>query len=199
VTTQEEIQLGPALVAVATFVGREINAGRIERKRSQRVVVAEEAKAPKSSQERGGWAAAVRVRNDGIGSAFNMRFGVEYLGVPFPYRAKDDDAATGRRTNVIAPGAKLRKNFAWSIESDDFWAVAALRPDRRLHKSRAYWCRYENASGATWETRNPVEQSGKLAIRRVRFRRLGESRQRWRLRRARRALDGAGQASGFSG
>jgi hypothetical protein len=47
------------------------------------------------------------------------------------------------------------------------WETFAIGPD--TDRRRVYWCRYENAYGKTWETRNPVDRSSGLDIRRVRF------------------------------
>jgi hypothetical protein len=53
------------------------------------------------------------------------------------------------------------------------WLAAEDFDDRRR-----YWCRYENAVGRTWETRNRADRSADLSIHRVRWRRWREWRER---------------------
>jgi len=61
----------------------------------------------------------------------------------------------------------------------------ASKREGDLDAGRIYWCRYENAIGQTWETRNPGDRSTDLIIRRVRFRRIQEWREARRRRKAR--------------
>lgn len=189
-STAETIQLVAVCLAALTFIGRELHAARLERKRSQPVVIAHEGHPPTFERERQAWTVGVRLSNDGGGSAFNIRCGVELRGVRFPYRLDADDPWNGNRRNVLGAGHET-PGQRWEISSGDFWDVAAMRSDGKLHSSRLYWCRYENTTGATWETRNPADRSGDLTIRRVRFSRLREWRQERRRRRVRGTLQRA--------
>lgn len=190
-TPTEKIQVAAVCIAAASFAGRELHAARLERKRSQPVVIAHEGHAPTFDGAAQHWHAGIRLTNDGGGSAFNIRYGIELRGVRFPYRADlEDEPENGTRLNVLAAGRDT-PGVRWQISSGDFWDVAAMRTDGRLHTSRVYWCRYENASGDTWETRNPVDRSRALTIRRVRFSRLRDWRQGGKRKRVRGTLQRA--------
>src|SRR3954471_14124547 len=61
---------------------------RNERRRSQPIVVAHEARRRHftDSHQEGFWAVDAYVTSEGSGPAFNVRFGVEFGGVRYPYR-----------------------------------------------------------------------------------------------------------------
>jgi hypothetical protein len=110
------------------------------------------------------------ITNESGPAAFNVRFGVEYSGVRFPYRMAVNDPETGNLQRVVQPSARLPANegesFPILISSQDLWHTAAVSGP--LDETAIYWCRYENSLGQTWETRNPADRSSKLDIRRVR-------------------------------
>jgi hypothetical protein len=186
VSTAEKIQAAAVVVAVLAFVGREIHASRIERKRTQPIVIAHE-RDSWTIASGGQWAAEVYLTNDGGGSAFNVRFGVEFRGVRFPYRWSSREPRGGSRTRVVRKdeaGAAEREISRISIEPTELWGGSGLK---QLHLERVYWCRYENATGATWETRNPADRSAHLQIRRVYLPRFREWREDFARRRAAKA------------
>jgi hypothetical protein len=85
------------------------------------------------------------------------------------------------------------------LPSIEIWALAARRARQKqrgwrreeaIDDGRVYWCRYENAQGQTWETRNPADPTTDLRIRRI-YRR--DAREWFEERRERR-LHGAGLA-----
>jgi len=128
------------------------------------------------------------ISNESGPAAFNVRFGVEYGGVRFPYKVDIDDPDAGNIQRVVQPGSRLpgdpAESFPVLISSQDLWHTAAVRErlDDTLDDTAIYWCRYENALGHTWEIRNPGDRSAKLDIRRVwRPKRLEERETRKRL------------------
>jgi hypothetical protein len=175
-TTPETLQLAAVLVAGAGFAFREYNAARIERKRSQPLVLAHEDSPLTFARSGPAWEAHAHIRNEGGGNAFNVRFGVQLRGVRFAFRLDNDDPPNGNRQRVVRAGESSAV-MPIRLGSLDMWNVASLRQDGKLHKTRAYWARYENASGDTWETLNPWDRSGRMTIRRVRFVRLREWRE----------------------
>jgi hypothetical protein len=174
-TAQEKIGLAALAVAVLGLVIRELHVAVVERKRSQPIVIAHEHRGTHFGA--GGWSVESYLTNDGTGAAFNVRFGVAYRGVRYAYRMDPNDHPRGNRQTVINAGTRLPEYpgvLPILISSEQMWGAAALRRDGRLHESRVYWCRYENAFGHTWETRNPWDRSADLDIRRVRFVKLRE-------------------------
>src|SRR4051794_9402442 len=129
------------------------------RERRQPIVVAHEDRARTLSGNGGFWFARAHVTNESGPAAFNVRFGGEYGGVRFPYRMRPNDPESGNLQRVIQPGARLPApsdaSFPIAIASQDIWATAAVRGG--LDATAVYWCRYENALGQTWETRNPAD------------------------------------------
>jgi len=153
-TTPETLQLAAVLVAGAGFAFREYNAARIERKRSQPLVLAHEDSPLTFARSGPAWEAHAHITNEGGGNAFNVRFGVQLRGVRFAFRLDNDDPPNGNRQRVVRAGESSAV-MPIRLGSLDMWNVASLRQDGKLHKTRAYWARYENASGDTWETLNP--------------------------------------------
>lgn len=149
------------------------------RERRQPIVVTHEDKDRTFSSDKSLWYARVHVVNESGPAAFNVRFGVEYGGVRFPYRMSVEDPDGGNTQRVVQAGARLPKDetesFPILISSADIWHTAAVT--RRLNDTAVYWCRYENALGQTWETRNPGDRSAKLDIQRVRRPRRREKRE----------------------
>jgi hypothetical protein len=184
-SAQETVALVGVAVAVLTFLAREWHTRAIERKRSQPIVIAHEVD---PMQPAGGeWIGSAVLTNDGGGSAFNVRFGITMRGVRYAYRLEADDPLGGNRQRVVSPGTRLPEEGALLLKLTTyelFGAAARGKQDGRLHTSAIYWCRYENSTGATWETRNPVDRSANLDIRRVYFPKI---RQALEVRRRRRA------------
>jgi hypothetical protein len=133
--------------------------------------------------------------SEGASTAFNVRFGVQYRGkrprwklrrrvVRFPWKFREEDPDSGSRQRLIRPQQELPGDggrYAIPIP----WARAMMRSDD-IDEKRVYWCRYENATGQTWETMNPAERGSHLQIRRRRFRRIREWIEGRRLRNLRR-------------
>ena len=138
------------------------------------------------------WTVEAYLTSEGGGPAFNVRFGVEFVGVRYPYRSRIEDPESGNIQRVIRPGERHPGAGAWPIAltSLAIWGRAAesIESGKRgtLDAARVYWARYENAEGKTWETRNPGDRSAKLDIRRIRF-------PRWRDRRDTQKRKRAGQ------
>ncbi len=110
--------------------------------------------------------------NEGTGAAFNVRFGVEFHGVRFPYKHAPEDDQAGTVYRVVGSGKRLPDPGSWPLEVEALVLLGARRenPD----PTRVFWARYENAQGRLWETRNPGNRSGRLGIKRIRARRLHE-------------------------
>jgi hypothetical protein len=83
--------------------------------------------------------------------AFNVRFGVEFGGVRFPYRLRPEDPQGGNYQRVLQSGTRQPRegdqSFPIPISSEDMWAAAtsSVSARARLDDGRLYWCRYENA------------------------------------------------------
>jgi hypothetical protein len=138
-----------------------------ERKRTQPVVIAHDA-GGRQLGERGNpnTVLPTHLTNEGGGSAFNVRFGIELDGVRYAWKFSEDDTDHGSYQRVIRVGARLPEgDVSFNIEIP--WEKFAI--GRGTDARRVYWCRYENAYGKTWETRNPVDRSSGIDIHRVRF------------------------------
>ncbi|WP_445152519.1 hypothetical protein [Baekduia sp. Peel2402] len=159
-----------------------------ERRRNQPVVIAHEAGSGRRfahSNDAGvAWVVDAYLTSEGGGPAFNVRFGVEFAGVRYPYRLDVNDPDSGNLQRVLRPGDQRPERGAWSIPIPFLSmpgrigdARSADKPDT-VDKQRVYWARYENAEGQTWETRNPGDRSTPLDIRRVRRPKRHERRER---------------------
>jgi hypothetical protein len=141
------------------------------RERRQPIVLAHEDAGRDLDSKAGAWFVLAHVKNESGPTAFNVRFGVEYAGVRFPYVMSTEDPEEGNYQAAVQPGQRLPeqtdRSFPIPVASSDIWAAALTAPKGTLDKERVYWCRYENARGQTWETRNPGDRSAKLEIRRV--------------------------------
>lgn len=186
-TTDQQIQLAiagitalAALIALGNVVVTLVN----ERRRSQPIIVAHEAQRRylASSGTTAAWAVDAYVSSEGGGVAFNVRFGVEFAGIRYPYKLREDDPDAGNLQRVLRAGERRPETGSWPILIPGLsMGGHAGQPDSGLDARRLYWARYENAQGQTWETRNPADRSARIHIRRVRRLRLRE----WRERRAR--------------
>jgi hypothetical protein len=160
-----------------------------ERKRSQPVVIAHDAGARQfGNPGTPNTLLPTYLTNDGGGNAFNVRFGIDFDGVRYAWKYAPEDSDAGSYQRVVHAGARLPEGgetFRIEIPWEKF--VIGRDTDAR----RVYWCQYENAYGKTWETRNPVDRSSGLDIRRVRFLRLRmRLQERRRTRTAKKAREG---------
>jgi hypothetical protein len=174
-----EVAAIAAVIALALTLTQIAVSVLTERRRTQPIVIAHERTPRTYNQQRQRWVALARVANEAENTAFNVRFGVSYFGVRFAYRLHEADPLSGNRHRVLKP----MESFTAAIEvtSQDLWGGKA-RPEDSVY----YWARYQNASGATWETRNPPDRGSDLAIRRVfvvRVREWIEKRKRQKLTR----------------
>lgn len=188
-TTTEKIQLViasitalAALIALANVVVQLRN----ERRRTQPIVIAHEAGSRRfaTTSSPAAWVVDAYLTSEGAGPAFNVRFGVEYVGVRYPYRLRMQDPNAGNIQRVLKPGDRRPAEGSWPIliDSLSMWGRAAdSKGGGALDAERVYWARFENGQGKTWETRNPGDRSARLDISRVRLVRLHE----WNERRAR--------------
>lgn len=190
-TTSDQIQLAIALIAgiaaITALVGLATSQAN-ERRRGQPIVIAHEHVSRRFAGDHGGmWTVRAYLTSEGGGPAFNVRFGVDFGGVRYPYRLTIDDPDSGNVQRVIRPGVQRPEEGSLPIllTSLAIWGRAADSVAKegagQLDAGRMYWARYESADGKTWETRNPGDRSARLDIRRVRSRRWLE----WRERRTR--------------
>lgn len=188
-STSDKIGLAAAVIAA---LGVLIAAGSLfigvinERRRTQPIVMANDAHprtfAPSSSQAV--WVVDAYLTSEGGGPAFNVRFGVEFGGVRFPYRFEVDDPDSGNVQRVLKSSERRPEAGSWPILIDSLSMVgSAAEAEGDVDAKRIYWARYENAQKHTWETRNPADRSAKLDIRRIRWGTLWF--REWRERRAR--------------
>jgi hypothetical protein len=144
--------LTAALAAVAAALSAGVAAWqgvlmkRSERNRTQPIVVVYERAEPKASGD-GSAQFAVSLANEGAGPAFNVRFGAtigssEAVYMPRPAGAQ----GAGDVPRALGPGRTLPDGGSMYLLS--------LADVRSSLDDRVYWCRYENAFGDTWETRN---------------------------------------------
>ena len=190
-TSADKIQLAIAVITGAAVVVAAVTAwiGVVnERKRTQPTVIAHEERG-RHLADGSNWVVDAYVTSEGGGAAFNVRFGVEFHGVRYPYRLQPDDPDGGNIQRGLAPGERRPARDAWPVllDSNQFVGVAVEEGDP--DPGRVYWARYENAQGKTWETRNPADRSAKLDIRRVRVVRWRE----WQETRKRRKASQAGK------
>jgi Xaa-Pro aminopeptidase len=192
ITTDQWIQISiagiTALAALIALVNVAITIVN-ERRRSQPILVAHEARSRQfaSSATTAAWVVDAYLSSEGGGPAFNVRFGVEFNGVRYPYRLRMEDPDSGNVQRVMKPGDRRPEADSWPvlIDSLSMWGRAAdSKGSGDLDANRMYWARYENAQGKTWETRNPGDRSARLDIRRVRWVRLHEWRERRTLKKA---------------
>lgn len=138
-----------------------------ERKRTQPIVLAHAAGERRFAEagEIDGIVLDAYLTNEGDGAAFNVRFGVEYRSVRFPWKFAKEDPETGSRQSVVGPGVRLPEGRS-TVPIPIPYEKARLGPEADGY--RIYWCRYENAFGQTWETRNPWQRGEHIDIRRIR-------------------------------
>jgi hypothetical protein len=190
ITTDQWIQISiagiTALAALIALVNVAITILN-ERRRAQPIIVAHEAGsrrfAPKATTA--AWVVDAYLSSEGGGPAFNIRFGVEFAGVRYPYRMRIEDPDSGNVQRVLRPGERRPESASWPVLIDSLSMWGRVRESEGpVDASRVYWARYENAQGKTWETLNPGDRSARLDIRRVRWVRLHEWRERRRREKA---------------
>jgi hypothetical protein len=179
-TSSDWIQVAIAgITGVATFaaLANLLITRAHERRRNQPIVIAHEAgqrRFARSSEQGASWVVDAYLTSEGGGPAFNVRFGVEFVGVRYAYRLDIEDSPAGNLQRVLPAGERRPESGSWPIliPSLGLWGRAAdtLKDNKpnTLDAERVYWAVYENAEGQTWETRNPGDRSTPLDIRRIR-------------------------------
>lgn len=178
-STRDAIALAAGIIAGLALLVSAFNAWLAvinERKRSQPVVISHEAHPRRFSDHPSvtSWVVGAYVTNEGVGPAFNVRFGAEFHGVRYPYKMRAEDPDSGNVQRVIRPSEQIPPGGHWSVLID---STRIMSGDGDPDPGRVYWARYENAQGKVWETRNPGDRSSKLDIHRVRFLRMREWRE----------------------
>jgi hypothetical protein len=169
-----------ALIAIAQLLLSMVH----ERRRTQPIVINHAVQGPLFlGPSGGGIGYRAELRNEAGGPAFNVRFGIQHGHVRFPFTRDPQDPSSGSRQRVISSRGRLPESGGPFMILVPWQAYGLGVVD---DETRVYWCRYENAVGRTWETRNPVREAAHMEIRRVRFWRL---RERWEARRRRSLLE----------
>ncbi len=181
-TAEDWIAVGTLLLVAVTAAGI-WSALTSERRRTQPIVIAHAAGERRFADEGGGQVLDAYLTNEGEGAAFNVHFGVEYEGVRFPWKFSEEDPDTGTRQRVVRAGMRLPEDENTHFAIPIPYARAALGGEE-TDEGRVYWCRYENAFGRMWATRNPWRRFGDMNIKPVHFRRLPD----WRERRKRQKI-----------
>lgn len=115
-----------------------------ERKRSQPIVLVHEDREHHFETGAGSsaWVVDAHIENVGSGAAFNVRFGVEFNRVRFPYRLTVEDPETGNRQTVVKPGDRIPSDGALPIliTSAQMWGAAmkSLGSEGDLDRGRIY-------------------------------------------------------------
>lgn len=100
---------------------------------------------------------AVSLANEGAGPAFNVRFGARVAKTEAMYSPRPAGAhGAGDVPRALGPGRTLP-------ESGGTYQLTLVADPERL-ADRVYWCRYENAFGDSWETRNAWRPDRELEI-----------------------------------
>jgi hypothetical protein len=175
-STSDKIGLAVAATGVLALIFTAFNAWLAvanERKRTQPIVIAHEEHGRRFSKHSDFFGVGAYVTNEGTGVAFNVRFGVEFHGVRYPYKLRATDPRGGNVQRVLRASERRPADGCWEVLVDQLSLVAGNGdPD----PGRLYWARYENAYGRTWDTVNPGERSARLNIKRVHLVRLREWR-----------------------
>jgi hypothetical protein len=136
---------------------------RSEQLRTQPIVLVGEQANPARVADGAPATVGLFVRNGGAGSAFGITFGA--LEGERRHRCKPSESGPsgpGNLPRVLASGARAPAGtgtFHFKFPFDLF-------VDGELAE-RVYWCRFENAFGQQWETRNSSAEDKPLEISRV--------------------------------
>jgi hypothetical protein len=135
---------------------------RSEQNRTQPIVVAYERDQP--VRQGTDLIFAVSLANEGAGPAFNVRFGIAFDHIEEPYLAQPAGAhGYGDVPRALGPGRTLpAEAHAYTLVVSNAAEAADSLPNR------VYWCRYENAFGESWETRNAWRPDEELHVRALR-------------------------------
>lgn len=123
----------------------------------------------------------VTVTNDSTVPAFNVRYGVNVMGIYVPWKHSQKDRKASR-LNVLPAGETEPKTGTREIVIPDT-VLFGFALDRDLDEGRFYWAYYHGPGGDWWYTANPASRSENLKIQRLRRGALG-----WRKRKLDRAL-----------
>lgn len=162
-------------------------AARTERRRNQPVVIHHAWQ--KMKLDGGQWSAGGYLTNDGGGAAFNVRCGLIVRRCRVPHRGIAGDGPPTRH-RVLAPDQRHPAPDEHPPIGGYYFATRVPTLVMRggppgVDEKRLFWCRYENAYGQTWETRNPEDPVRNMRIRRIYCPRI---RERWDLLRLRLTL-----------
>jgi hypothetical protein len=137
---------------------------RSERNRTQPIVVAYEQ--GEATREKGQLIFHLYLVNEGVGPALDVRFGVllekvEYRYIPRPAGAH----GTGDVPRALGPGRRFPPGGGLYelVVPDTTRSGESLALERHV-----CWCRYRNAFGQRWETRNSWQPDVELEIERLR-------------------------------
>lgn len=161
--------IATAAVLVATWQGWMMR--RSEQLRTQPIVVVAEQAHPKPGSQDSGPSVELFLRNDGAGSAFAVTFGI--LEKEMRHRCpapESGPASPGALPRVLASGTRAPAGsgfFHYELPFDPY-------VDGELSE-RVYWCRFRNAFGHEWETRNSSAEEKRLEIERIGGLRRGRS------------------------
>lgn len=169
-TTSDKIQLTIAVItgvaALTALAGLALSQSN-ERRRSQPIVIAHEAAERHFAREKNAmWVVEAYLTSEGGGPAFNVRFGVEFGGVRYPYRLSIDDPESGNIQRVLRPGDRRPSDGTWpvlltslAIRGRAADSVAAGKPGS-LDADRVYWARYEKRRREDLGNAQPWESVG---------------------------------------
>src|SRR5581483_3436290 len=104
-TTDGWIAVGTLLLVLVTALG--VWSSLIaERRRTQPIVIAHAVGQARFAAQGDGVVLDVHLTNEGGGTAFNVRFGVEYAGVRFPWKHAASDPDSGSRQRIVKAGER---------------------------------------------------------------------------------------------
>lgn len=144
-STSDKIGLVVATTGVLVLIFTAFNAWLAvanERKRTQPIVIAHEEHGRRFSKHADFFGVGAYVTNEGNGVAFNVRFGVEFHGVRYPYKLRGTDPRGGNVQRVLRASERRPAAGCWEVLVDQLSLVAG---DGDPDPGRLYWARYENA------------------------------------------------------
>ena len=147
-------------------------AARGEAWRRQPVVVVYESRAASVNERDEVATSEVFLVNEGPGTAFNIRFGVEIDDYYCSYAPKEsNEAGKGELPRVLGSGLRAPEDDKRS------YVIGFHRSQGGSNRNlddRAYWCEYDNAFGESWQTRNWWRFEKGLEVQPLDRRRSGE-------------------------